>query len=421
MDVAHRVRCDLLGPVQELRRADRFDIAVVVDLHAHYPMHLVPDAPGGLWHLLTSALGRRQLGDRIRAFLITSIASPIGNYQSLFSRERVNVRYMQEGGVRVAYSVLYSFFDEADVDDGPQPQADYFPTLLRQLEAVEKHVREKHPNDVAIVSSRAELTAALDGGRLALIHCVEGGFHLGAEPATVTEAVRVLAGKGVAYITLAHLIWRGVATDAPALPFLTEEQYRRWLPQPPEGLSALGEAAVRAMVAHRVLIDISHMSDRAVEETLGLLDEIDPSRAATVISSHAGFRFGDQEYMHTPDTIRRIAERDGVIGLIFAVHQLENGLDVGMRPKLRVTKAGRFERGFETICHHIDAIHRVTGTHRHTAIGSDFDGFIKPTLPGLRDMRDMARLEAALVKRYGAADAELLCSGNALRVLERIW
>jgi microsomal dipeptidase-like Zn-dependent dipeptidase len=59
----------------------------------------------------------------------------------------------------------------------------------------------------------------------------------------------------------------------------------------------------------------------------------------------------------------------------------------------------------------------VTGSHRHTAIGLDLDGFIKPTLAGLADMRDMARLERALREGYGDADAELICSGNALRVL----
>jgi membrane dipeptidase len=56
----------------------------------------------------------------------------------------------------------------------------------------------------------------------------------------------------VAYITLAHLIWRDVATDAPALPLMTDAQYRHWLPQPQEGLSDLGRAAIEAMVRERV-------------------------------------------------------------------------------------------------------------------------------------------------------------------------
>ena len=31
-----------------------------------------------------------------------------------------------------------------------------------------------------------------------------------------------LAAHGVAYITVAHLFWRGVATNAPAIPFLPD-------------------------------------------------------------------------------------------------------------------------------------------------------------------------------------------------------
>ena len=52
------------------------------------------------------------------------------------------------------------------------------------------------------------------------MHCIEGGFHLGATPEEVTAHVHELADRGVAYITLAHLFWRRVATNAPALPFL---------------------------------------------------------------------------------------------------------------------------------------------------------------------------------------------------------
>ena len=51
------------------------------------------------------------------------------------------------------------------------------------------------------------------------------------------------------------------------------------------------------------------------------------------------------------------------------------------------------------------------------AIGSDFDGFIKPTLGGLERSSDLERLSDALIARYGAADAERMLAGNALRVL----
>lgn len=373
--------------------------------------------------MLRSRVGRTEL---LRSALI-ELASLFANYRSPFSGPRVQIRYMREGGVGVALSVLYSFFDEADVFRGRAPHPDYPETLEKQLEKIDYHVRHEHGGVARIARNPAELAAARKACELALIHCVEGGFHLGATPAQVRRSVKHLAQSGVAYITLAHLIWRGVATDAPALPFLTDEQYRCCLPQPTKGpnkgLSKLGRAAVEAMVKERVLIDLSHMSEDSLKETFDLLDALDKKKSVPVLATHTGCRFNaPQEYLLQPKTIKRIADRNGVIGLIFAQHQLYEAVDAGAlrRHGLRVRKRKRFEESFEVICRHIDRIKKLTGSHRHVAIGSDFDGFIKPTLAGLQDMRDMAVLERALKKEY-KGDAALICSENALRPLTSYW
>src|SRR5262249_23184728 len=122
------------------------------------------------------------------------------------------------------------------------------------------------------------------------------------------------------------------------------------------------------------------------------------------------------------ETIERIAARDGVVGLIFAQHQLYDGLTDRPFPRWGrpLKKSRRFDDALWVLRRHIDRIHEITGSHRHTAIGSDLDGFIKPTLPGLQDMRDMARLQSALSEHYGA-EAELICSGNGMRLLTDYW
>ena len=51
-------------------------------------------------------------------------------------------------------------------------------------------------------------------------------------------------------------------------------------------------------------------------------------------------------------------------------------------------------------------IAEITGGHGHVALGTDFDGFIKPTIGGLETLADLARLSSALIARYGASDAE---------------
>src|SRR4029453_2004741 len=112
-------------------------------------------------------------------------------------------------------------------------------------------------------------------GRVAFVHCIEGGFHLGATPADVDRNVTELAGRGVRYVTLAHLFWRQVATNAPAIPFLSDGLYNTIFPQPAgAGLTDLGEAAVRAMYRERILIDVSHMRQDALDETFTLVEEL---------------------------------------------------------------------------------------------------------------------------------------------------
>jgi membrane dipeptidase len=393
-------------------------------------MHIYPEArtrvgrrlrrSHGFWRLL-----RSRSRAWFRAFLI-GLASLFINYRSIFSGPRVRMSYMRKGEVGVTLSVLYSFFDEVDLDHGVAPERDYIETLIEQMDVVEAHVAEHHSREARVTSNPERLADARRAGKIAVVHCVEGGFHLGGDAEQVRRAVARLAERGVAYITLAHLIWRGVATDAPALPFMSDAAYREWFPQPEEGLSHLGEAAVRAMHDQGVLIDLSHMSERSLEDTFALLDELDPDRSTPVFATHTGYRFGTQEYMLATPTIERIKERDGVVGLIFAQHQLNDGLVDGPQapsapPPPRLPKPRSFEDSVALLRTHIDRIREITGSHRHTAIGSDLDGFIKPTLPDLEDMRDMARLQHALRGAYGEEDAELICSGNAMRLLTEHW
>ena len=285
--------------------------------------------------------------------------------------------------------------------------------MLRQLERVERHLAERHPDSVAVVRTPAEIDTALARGRLALVHCVEGGFTLGATPESVADSVRTLAARGVAYITLAHLVWRHVATNAPCWPLISERRYNALFPQPPVGLTELGRTAIRTMVAEGVLVDLTHMSDRSLDDTFTLLDELDPGRSVPVLASHAAYRFGHLSYNLDEGTVRRIAERGGVIGLISSRFFTADGLNGA--------PLHTWPESFELLCRHIDRLRAITGSYECIAIGTDLDGFIKPTLPGLEDSGRLARLVPALTERYGPEVAHAIASENALRVLRAVW
>ena len=368
--------------------------------------------------------GLRGLLNVARGALI-SVASRVRNYRSPFSGERVNIELMEAGDVAVALSVAHSYFDEIN-GIGHPPKDRYIGPLLDELIRVEDSIdarreerkKQGRPPDAVIAHNTDELLAAHGEGLLALVHCVEGGYHLGETDEHVRDAVNTLADKGVAYITLAHLYWRQVASGANALPWLTDEQYRqKYEPHEDRGLCGRARVAIETMQERKVLVDISHMSKRSIVETFDLLDDDVP-----VLATHAGFRFGKQQYMLDEETVREVGRRGGVIGLIFAQHQLYDGFDDagllkrwGIRPRDR-----QWEDSVNLLCAHAKEINRITRSNRNVGIGSDFDGFIKPTLAGLENMADMRRLRDALREKL-PDDWEAVCSGNAMRLLTEYW
>lgn len=388
----------------------------VVDLHAHYAMHLLPDAAGDPLSLLTRGAAGDRWRDRANAALVR-LASRVANYESTSAGPGVTVPRMLEGGVAVCCSALYSPFDEWDLTKwrrGEPPDATYFPTLQRQMDVVEQSIREQHAAEATVARTLADLEAALDAGRLALVHSVEGGFHVGESAAAIDRNTTTLAERGVATLTVAHLIFRGIATNAAALPFLTDGLYHALFRQPKgTGLTELGDALVRAMVRERITVDITHMSRASLHDTFALLDELDPARGVPVIASHIACRFGRLEYNLDDDTIAQVAERGGALGVIFCDHYVRDGL------AQRRTQS--FEQTLDVMATHIDRIARVTGSYDHVAIGSDLDGYIKPTVAGLEHMGKMRDLADALTERYGAAVAQQICCDNALRTLRAGW
>ncbi len=400
----------------EQRDLVRDEQIVFVDAHAHLPMFLRPRGGDTFRDALRSREGRFRLLERINNWFL-SFGERLWNRQSFFSGPRVTVPLLREGGVDIALSVLYMPFYEGDLIGLVEPRYgrpssdECFVGLMRQLRAVEEHVATRYPGDAACPRNWPELQETLAQGKLALLHCVEGGFHLGSSEEVVDRNVRVLAEHGVAYITLAHLFWRGFATNEPVLPLLRALDYQRLFPQPDVGLSELGRAAVCAMVREKVLIDLTHMSSVALDDTFSVLDEVDPERAVPVLASHVAYRFGNRAYNLEESTVRRIAERDGVIGLIVGKRLMSDGL----------TSVPRYGAdGVDVLCRHIDRLAEITGSYGQIAIGSDLGGFIKP-LPGLEDAASLSRLPRALQARYGCVDARRILGGNMLRLLQSAW
>ena len=255
----------------------------------------------------------------------------------------------------------------------------------------------------------------LDRPGIRFVHCVEGGFQLGEDTAKLDERVQWLSQHGVLYITVAHLFYRQVATEAPAVPAFTDQEFLDKFPEPGNvGLTERGEKLIEAMYRHKILIDISHMSERAVKETFEVVERLErenprPDYPYPIIATHVAMRSVGpvtraQEYNLSDDTAREVAKREGVIGLIAAQHQLG---DANSEPE-----------SAELVKKHLDAIGAAVGdASTVAALGTDIDGFIKPTLKGFEKAEDFVKLED-WVRKAGQNDAEAILHGNAERVIK---
>src|SRR5207245_4495534 len=108
----------------------------------------------------------------------------------------------------------------------PQPRPEAFANLLAQMDEVEKAVAADPQAEIA--RSAADLDRILGESRIAVIHCVEGGHGLGGDPANVAR----LRGRGVVYLIVAHLFYRGAATCVNAFPDLDDALFHLVNPQP---------------------------------------------------------------------------------------------------------------------------------------------------------------------------------------------
>jgi microsomal dipeptidase-like Zn-dependent dipeptidase len=387
----------------------------IADLHCHYPMRLLAEGEPRRDPALRAMIrvrGKKRWG-RLKALLL-KLAARAFNFRRFCDTWRVDLDRLERGEVKLVFSVLYLPDAEMNTEDWPNgsPDDEYFDELKGLIEEVEGSIAGKG----VVVKAPGDLDPAPGDERPRFAHCIEGGFHLGGTASEIAGRVEWLSKAGVAYITLAHLFWRQVATNAPALPFLTDGQYSYLFPQPAEvGLNELGRVAVTAMHRHRILVDISHMSEAAIEDTFQLLAELDEEHGTApeeypVIATHAGYRFGKQSYMLSAETIEAIAGRDGVIGLIMAHHQLNDGL---------FRRPGDLSQTLASLHAHIDAIREIIGSHRYVGIGSDLDGFIKPTVGGIEYADDLKGLIGPLSATYGTANVEGILFRNARRVLKR--
>ncbi len=174
----------------------------------------------------------------------------------------------------------------------------------------------------------------------------------------------------------------------------------------PGPLTDAGRALLDAMAEYHLLLDISHLWEEAAYEVLDRYP-------GPVVATHANPRaFVDSPRMLSDDMILRVAEREGVVGLIPYNRMLEPGWSPN-DPRLALD---RWAAAIDHVC-------QLTGSAAFAGIGSDFDGgFGVESVPAEIDaVADLGKVADALRARgYDAADVAAILHGNWLRVMASV-
>lgn len=203
-----------------------------------------------------------------------------------------------------------------------------------------------------------------ESGKIATLLAVEGGEALDGSAAVL----RVFYRLGVRAMTLT---WNE-----------NNELSGAAMGKGNKGLTAVGREIVDEMCRLGVAIDVSHLSDRGVEQVL--------SRATRpIFASHSNARSVlDHPRALSDELIRAISAQGGTVGVNFYYQQLSKNA----------------EACIDDIVRHIDRIVEVGGI-QCCAIGSDFDG-MQQYPRDLRSSKDFPALMDALKKR-GYSDADV--------------
>lgn len=176
----------------------------------------------------------------------------------------------------------------------------------------------------------------------------------------------------------------------------------------PGGLTKLGHELLEVMASFNALLDLSHMAELAFLESLDRYE-------GHIIASHSNPRkFCNRDRHLSDEMIRRLAERDGVMGIVMYNRFLSNTWKSG-DPKSDITLA--------TVADAIDHVCQLTGSSAHVGLGSDFDGgFGSESIPAEFDtVADLIKVADVLRARgYSEPDIEAVMSGNMLRKLRQV-
>lgn len=293
------------------------------------------------------------------------------------------------------------------------------------IESVHKEVKQSG-GTMALCTSAQQIAVARTDGKFAALIGIEGGHSIEARMDLLEE----FYAAGVRYMTLTwsnHNEWADSSGDA----------------EVHGGLTAFGREVVLAMNRMGMMVDVSHVSDKAFWDVL-------KTSRAPVIASHSSCRSLTASPRNlTDEMMRAIADGGGLISINF----FPAFIDEAWRARWNALKAARTAEqesvaapyrahgepvpfavsdavdrefatkigraSFDALIDHFEHALEVAGP-LHVGIGTDFDGIPVPPAE-IDSAADLPLVTAALLERgHSSEDVRQVLGANLMRVFAQI-
>jgi len=326
---------------------------------------------------------------------------------------------MVEGGLHAEFFAVF-------IGQGPRNDSSYnkvHEQALNTFDAIHKNV-EKNSGMAEMAYTASDAYRIRKAGKIAAFIGVENGYPIGLDLTRIQQYYDL----GARYITLSHTKNNDICDSS------TD-------PKGPEsnGLSPFGVEVVNEMNRLGMMVDVSHISDKAFYDVLKVTK-------APVIASHSSCRAlcGSPRNL-TDDMLLVLKENGGVIQICILSNylktpepnpELESKLrdlqdkygDYNALPedrkKLMRTEYREIQKRFEKLAtvkdvvDHIDHVVQVIGID-HVGIGTDFDG--GGGVEGCKTVDEMKNITIELLSRgYTKQEIKKIWGCNSMRVLREV-
>jgi membrane dipeptidase len=297
--------------------------------------------------------------------------------------------------------------------------------MRRAMDMIDATYREaeKHPQALTMCTTAAEIRRAKKAKKICALMGIEGGYVI----ENSLYALRNFYRLGIRYMTLTHNVSHDWA-----------DAHRGEVKN--NGLSDFGKEVVREMNRLGMFIDISHVSEKVMNDVLDV-------STAPIMASHSSARAVNDHTRNVSDAVlKRVVKNGGVIMINFypsfldaRTNKEENDRAARLKPELDALRAQYKDdrEGFNAaerklfaanpiyvpdytrIVDHIDHIKQVAGID-YVGIGSDYDGV--PFLPaGMNGAEDLVLVTYEMLRRgYSETDVRKVLGENFLRAMAQM-